>query len=205
MRGLIGKKIGMTQVYNGRGHLVPVSIIEVGPCKVTQVKYIEKDGHDAVQLGFFHRKKNRTTKPMNGHFGKAGVPPQLWLQEFEKVEDYNYKAGQEFTVFMFNEGDLVNVSGTSKGRGYAGVIKRHNFHRQPETHGQTEYLRHPGSIGQASDPSRVFKGMKMAGRYGGKKSSVKNLEVIKVDKENNLLYLKGAVPGANDNRIVVTK
>ena len=195
----------MSQVYNGRGHLVPVSIIEVGPCKVTQVKYVEKDGYGAVQLGFLHRKKNRTTKPMNGHFGKAGVPPQLWLQEFEKVEDYNYKAGQKFTVFMFNEGDLVNVSGTSKGRGYAGVIKRHNFHRQPETHGQTEYLRHPGSIGQASDPSRVFKGMKMAGRYGGKKSSVKNLEVIKVDKENNLLYLKGAVPGANDNRIVVTK
>ena len=205
MRGLIGKKIGMSQVYNGRGHLVPVSIIEVGPCKVTQVKYVEKDGYGAVQLGFLHRKKNRTTKPMNGHFGKAGVPPQLWLQEFEKVEDYNYKAGQEFTVSMFNEGDLVNVSGTSKGRGYAGVIKRHNFHRQPETHGQTEYLRHPGSIGQASDPSRVFKGMKMAGRYGGKKSSVKNLEVIKVDMENNLLYLKGAVPGANDNRIVVTK
>ncbi len=142
---------------------------------------------------------------MNGHFGKAGVPPQLWLQEFEKVEDYNYKAGQEFTVSVFNEGDLVNVSGTSKGRGYAGVIKRHNFHRQPETHGQTEYLRHPGSIGQASDPSRVFKGMKMAGRYGGKKSSVKNLEVIKVDMENNLLYLKGAVPGANNNRIAVTK
>ena len=205
MRGLIGKKIGMSQVYNGRGHLVPVSIIEVGPCKVTQVKYVEKDGYGAVQLGFLHRKKNRTTKPMNGHFGKAGVPPQLWLQEFEKVEDYNYKAGQEFTVSVFNEGDLVNVSGTSKGRGYAGVIKRHNFHRQPETHGQTEYLRHPGSIGQASDPSRVFKGMKMAGRYGGKKSSVKNLEVIKVNKENNLLYLKGAVPGANDNRIVVTK
>ena len=205
MRGLIGKKIGMTQVYNGKGYLVPVSIIEVGPCKVTQVKYVEKDGYDAVQLGFLNRKKNRTTKPMNGHFGKAGVPPQLWLQEFEKVEDYNYKAGQEFTVSMFNEGDLVNVSGTSKGRGYAGVIKRHNFHRQPETHGQTEYLRHPGSIGQASDPSRVFKGMKMAGRYGGKKSSVKNLEVIKVDMENNLLYLKGAVPGANNNRIAVTK
>ena len=205
MRGLIGKKIGMSQVYNGRGHLVPVSIIEVGPCKVTQVKYVEKDGYGAVQLGFLHRKKNRTTKPMNGHFGKSGVPPQLWLQEFEKVEDYNYKAGQEFTVSVFNEGDLVNVSGTSKGRGYAGVIKRHNFHRQPETHGQTEYLRHPGSIGQASDPSRVFKGMKMAGRYGGKKSSVKNLEVIKVEMENNLLYLKGAVPGANDNRIVVTK
>ena len=195
----------MSQVYNGRGHLVPVSIIEVGPCKVTQVKYVEKDGYGAVQLGFLHRKKNRTTKPMNGHFGKAGVPPQLWLQEFEKVEDYNYKAGQKFTVFMFNEGDLVNVSGTSKGRGYAGVIKRHNFHRQPETHGQTEYLRHPGSIGQASDPSRVFKGMKMAGRYGGKKSTVKNLEVIKVDKENNLLYLKGAIPGANNNRISVTK
>ena len=205
MRGLIGKKIGMTQVFNGIGHLIPVSIIEVGPCKVTQVKYTERDGYDAVQLGFSSRKKNRTTKPMNGHFEKAGVSPQLWLQEFEKVEDYNYKSGQEFTVSMFNVGDLVNVSGTSKGRGFAGVIKRHNFQRQPETHGQTEYLRHPGSIGQASNPSRVFKGMKMAGRYGGKKSSVKNLEVVKVDKENNLLYLKGAIPGANNNRITVTK
>ncbi|MDP6684408.1 MAG: 50S ribosomal protein L3 [Candidatus Marinimicrobia bacterium] len=205
MRGLIGRKIGMTQVYNGDGHLVPVSIVELGPCKVTQVKSTDEDGYEAVQLGFFQRKKNRTTKPMNGHYKKAGVPPQLWLQEFEKVEGYQYKTGQEFTVSMFNEGDLVSVAGTSKGRGFAGVIKRHNFHRQPETHGQTEYLRHPGSIGQASDPSRVFKGMKMAGRYGGKKSSVKNLEVIKVDKENNLLYLKGAVPGANKNRIAVTK
>ena len=205
MRGLIGKKIGMTQIYNENGDFIPVSVLEIGPCRVTQVKSTDKDGYEAVQLGFSKRKKNRTTKPMNGHFGKAGVPPQLWLKEFEKVEDYNYKAGQEFTVSMFNEGDLVNVSGTSKGRGYAGVIKRHNFHRQPKTHGQTEYLRHPGSIGQASDPSRVFKGMKMAGRYGGKKSSVKNLEVIKVDKENNLLYLRGAVPGANDNRIAVTK
>ncbi len=205
MRGLIGKKIGMTQVFNGMGHLIPVSIIEIGPCKVTQVKYAERDGYDAVQLGFSCRKKSRTTKPMNGHFEKAGVSPQLWLKEFEKVEDYNYKSGQKFTVSMFNVGDLVNVSGTSKGRGFAGVIKRHNFQRQPETQGQTEYLRHPGSIGQASDPSRVFKGMKMAGRYGGKKSSVKNLEVIKVDRENNLLYLKGAIPGANNNRIVVTK
>jgi len=205
MRGLIGKKIGMTQVFNGIGYLIPVSIVEVGPCKVTQVKYVERDGYDAVQLGFSYRKTNRTTKPMKGHFEKAGVPPQLWLQEFEKVEDYNYKSGQKFTVSMFNVGDMVSVSGKSKGRGFAGVIKRHNFQRQPETHGQTEYLRHPGSIGQASDPSRVFKGMKMAGRYGGKKSSVKNLEIIEIDRENNLLYLKGAIPGANNNRIAVTK
>ena len=205
MRGLIGKKIGMTLVFNEKGHLVPVSVVEICPCRVTQIKSAEKNGYEAVQLGFSQRKKKRTTKPMNGHFKKAGIHPQLWLQEFEKVEGYTYKNGQEFTVAMFNAGDLVNVSGTSKGRGYAGVIKRHNFHRQPETHGQTEYLRHPGSIGQASDPSRVFKGMKMAGRYGGKKSTVKNLEVIKVDKENNLLYLKGAIPGANNNRISVTK
>ena len=205
MRGLIGKKIGMTQIYNENGDLIPVSVLEIGPCRVTQVKSTDKDGYEAVQLGFSQRKKNRTTKPMTGHYEKAGVTPQLWIQEFEKVEGYNYKTGQEFTVSMFNEGDLVSVTGTSKGRGYAGVIKRHNFHRQPKTHGQTEYLRHPGSIGQASDPSRVFKGMKMAGRYGGKKSSVKNLKVIKVDKENNLLYLRGAVPGANKNRISVTK
>jgi len=137
MRGLIGKKIGMTQVFNEKGHLVPVSVAEIGPCRVTQIKSAEKNGYEAVQLGFSQRKKKRTTKPMNGHFKKAGIYPQLWLQEFEKVEGYNYKNGQEFTVAMFNAGDLVNVSGTSKGRGYAGVIKRHNFHRQPETHGQT--------------------------------------------------------------------
>lgn len=205
MRGLIGKKIGMSQIYNDEGNLIPVTIVELGPCKVTQVKSIETDGYNAVQLGFSQKKSNRTTKPLAGHYKKAGVSPQLWVQEFDTVEGYDYKTGQEFNVSIFNEGDLVDVSGVSKGRGFAGVIKRHNFHRQPETHGQTEYLRHPGSIGQASDPSRVFKGMKMAGRYGGKKSSVKNLEVVKVDLENNLLFLKGAVPGANKNRISVSK
>ena len=205
MRGLIGKKIGMSQIYNEEGNLIPVTIVELGPCKVTQVKSIATDGYNAVQLGFSQKKSNRTTKPLAGHYKKAGVLPQLWVQEFDIVEGYDYKAGQEFNVSIFNEGDLVDVSGVSKGRGFAGVIKRHNFQRQPETHGQTEYLRHPGSIGQASDPSRVFKGMKMAGRYGGKKSYVKNLEVVKVDLENNLLYLKGAVPGANKNRISVSK
>ncbi len=205
MRGLIGKKIGMSQIYNEEGNLIPVTIVELGPCKVTQVKSIETDGYNAVQLGFSQKKSNRTTKPLAGHYKKAGVLPQLWVQEFDIEEGYDYKAGQEFNVSIFNEGDLVDVSGVSKGRGFAGVIKRHNFQRQPETHGQTEYLRHPGSIGQASDPSRVFKGMRMAGRYGGKKSSVKNLEVVKVDLENNLLYLKGAVPGANKNRISVSK
>jgi len=205
MRGLIGKKIGMTQIYNDEGNLIPVTIVEAGPCNVTQIKSKTQDGYDAVQIGMFQRKKNRTSKPLKGHFKKAGVTPQLWVQEFEKVEGYDYKMGQQFNVKIFNEGDFVDVSGTSKGRGFAGVIKRHNFQRQPETHGQTEYLRHPGSIGQASDPSRVFKGMKMAGRYGGKTASVKNLEVVKVDSKNNLLYLKGAVPGANNNRVSVTK
>ena len=205
MRGLIGKKIGMTQVFNEKGHLVPVSVAEIGPCRVTQIKSAEKNGYEAVQLGFSQRKKKRTTKPMNGHFKKAGIYPQLWLQEFEKVEGYNYKNGQEFTVAMFNAGDLVNVSGTSKGRGYAGVIKRHNFHRQPETHGQTEYLRHPGSIGQASSPSRVFKGMRMAGRMGGEKVKVENLRVLKVVTEKNLLVVKGCVPGHKNSYVIIRK
>ena len=205
MRGLIGKKIGMTQVFDDEGHLIPVTVLETGPCRVTQVKTIEKEGYEAVQLGFSAKKKSRTSRPMIGHFSKAGLSPQLWLQEFEKVEGYEYKLGQQFKVSIFKEGEFVDVSGTSKGRGFAGVIKRHNFQRQPETHGQTEYLRHPGSIGQASDPSRVFKGMRMAGRYGGKKAMVKNLEVIKIDKNKNLLYLKGAVPGANMNKVVITK
>ena len=205
MRGLIGKKIGMSQIYSDYGDLIPVTVVELGPCTVTQVKSIDTDGYNAVQIGYLKKKVSRVSNPLIGHYKKAGVSPPLWVKEFEKVEGYDYKTGQVFNVSIFEEGDLVNVSGISKGRGFAGVIKRHNFQRQPETHGQTEYLRHPGSIGQASDPSRVFKGMRMAGRYGVKKAFVKNLEVMKVDVENNLLYLKGAVPGANKNKISVSK
>ena len=205
MRGLIGKKIGMTQVYNEEGTMVPVTIVEAGPCTVIQIKSINNDGYEAVQVGFGERKAKHVNKPLNGQFKKSGVQPKKILMEFNIVPGFNYKQGQEFNVSLFKEGDRVHVSGISKGAGFAGVIKRHNFHRQPETHGQTEYLRHPGSIGQASSPSRVFKGMRMAGHKGNKRVTVKNLEIVKVDIENNMLVIKGAVPGANNNIVAITK
>jgi len=205
MRGLIGKKIGMTQVYNEEGTMIPVTIVEAGPCTVIQVKSINNDGYEAVQVGFGERKAKHVNKPLNGQFKKSGVQPKKILMEFNIVPGFNYKQGQEFNVSLFKEGDRVHVSGISKGAGFAGVIKRHNFHRQPETHGQTEYLRHPGSIGQASSPSRVFKGMRMAGHKGNKRVTVKNLEIVKVDIENNMLVIKGAVPGANNKIVAITK
>ena len=205
MRGLIGKKIGMTQVYNEEGTMIPVTIVEAGPCTVIQVKSINNDGYEAVQVGFGERKAKHVNKPLNGQFKKSGVQPKKILMEFNIVPGFNYKEGQELNVSLFKEGDRVHVSGISKGAGFAGVIKRHNFHRQPETHGQTEYLRHPGSIGQASSPSRVFKGMRMAGHKGNKRVTVKNLEIVKVDIENNMLVIKGAVPGANNNIVAITK
>ena len=205
MRGLIGKKIGMTQVYNKEGAMIPVTIVEAGPCTVIQIKSINNDGYEAVQVGFGERKPKHVNKPLNGQFKKSGVQPKKILMEFNIVPGFNYKQGQEFNVSLFKEGDRVHVSGISKGAGFAGVIKRHNFHRQPETHGQTEYLRHPGSIGQASSPSRVFKGMRMAGHKGNKRVTVKNLEIVKVDIQNNMLVIKGAVPGANNNIVAITK
>ena len=205
MRGLIGKKMGMTQVYNEEGTMIPVTIVEAGPCTVIQVKSINNDGYEAVQVGFGKRKAKHVNKPLNGQFKKSGVQPKKILMEFNIVPGFNYEQGQEFNVSLFKEGDRIHVSGISKGAGFAGVIKRHNFHRQPETHGQTEYLRHPGSIGQASSPSRVFKGMRMAGHKGNKRVTVKNLEIVKVDIENNMLVIKGAVPGANNKIVAITK
>ena len=205
MRGLIGKKIGMTQVYNEKGNMIPVTLVEAGPCTVIQIKSVNNDGYEAVQVGFGERKPKHVNKPLNGQFKKSGVQPKKILMEFNIVPGFNYKQGQEFNVSLFKEGDRVHVSGISKGAGFAGVIKRHNFHRQPETHGQTEYLRHPGSIGQASSPSRVFKGMRMAGHKGNKRVTVKNLEIVKVDIQNNMLVIKGSVPGANNNIVAITK
>ena len=205
MRGLLGKKIGMTQIYAESGKVLPVTVVEAGPCVVTQVKTEKNDGYVAVQVGFEDRKDKHTTKPQKGHFDKAGTTPKRVVAEFQTVPGFEYKTGQAFTVSLFKVGDRVNVSGTSKGRGFAGVIKRHNFHMQNVTHGQSEYLRHPGSIGQASYPSRVFKGMKMAGHYGNKKVTVVNLEIVGVDTEKNQLYIKGAVPGAVNGYLTITK
>ncbi|MBT3945800.1 MAG: 50S ribosomal protein L3 [Candidatus Marinimicrobia bacterium] len=205
MRGLIGKKIGMTRVFDEGGRIVPVTVIEAGPCLVTQVKTAKRDGYEAVQVGFGDRKLKHTTKPLQGHFEAANISAQKVLVEFDKVPGFDYKSGQSFHVGLFNEGEFVSVSGTSKGKGFAGVIKRHNFARQRKTHGNGHTERAPGSIGQASDPSRVFPGMRMAGHHGNSKVTVENLEVVKVDIENNQLLVKGAVPGARNGTVIISK
>ena len=205
MRGLIGKKIGMTRIFNEDGAAVPVTVVQAGPCVITQVKNLEKDGYEAIQVGYLSRKPKHTSKPMQGHFDRAGVRPKKVLLEFEKVPGFDYKVGQSFHVGIFNQGDIVRVSGKSKGKGFTGVIKRHNFARQKKTHGTGHTERAPGSIGQASDPSRVFPGMRMAGRHGNKKVTIDNLEVVKVSKGNNQILIKGSVPGAKDGLLVITK
>jgi len=198
MRGLIGKKIGMTQVFKDGGQAVPVTVVEAGPCVVTQVKTQTKDGYDAVQVGFGERKAKHSNKALDGHFTKAGTDAKRFLAEFVPVPDYDYQTGQRFGVSLFKEGEYVDVAGTTKGHGFSGVMKRHGFGGGPKTHGQREHPRSAGSIGQASDPSRVFKGMKMAGQYGNKRMTVRNLEVVSIDKEKNQILLKGAIPGAKN-------
>ena len=205
MRGLIGKKIGMTRVFNATGRSIPVTVLEVGPCNVTQIKTVKKDGYDAVQLGFLELKKKHTTKPLEGHFKKNNVSPTKVLAEFKSVPDFDYKLGQIFNVSLFNEGDFVAVSGKSKGRGFSGTIKKYSFSTQRKTHGQGDTHRHVGSIGAASDPSRVFPGKKMPGRYGNKTVSVEGLEVIRVNESKNQLLVKGSVPGASNGIVYITR
>tara|TARA_B100000579_G_scaffold436173_1_gene461370 strand:+ start:1389 stop:2006 length:618 start_codon:yes stop_codon:yes gene_type:complete len=205
MRGLIGKKIGMTRVFDSSGVAIPVTILEAGPCQVTQVKTAERDGYDSVQVGFIEAKEKHLTKPLLGHFNKNSVSPKRVLVEFNKVPSFDYKTGQVFNVGIFKEGDFVTVSGKSKGRGFSGTIKKYSFSQQRKTHGQGDTHRHVGSIGAASYPSRVFPGKKMPGRYGNKKVSVKSLEIIKVDKDNNQLLIKGSIPGSANGIVMVTR
>ena len=205
MRGLLAKKLGMSRVFNSDGEVVPVTILNAGPCVVTQLKTLKNDGYEAVQVGFDTKKEKHLTKPLEGHFKKAGVNPLRILAEFDIVPGFNYALGATFHVGLFNQGDLIKVSGVSKGRGFTGVIKRHNFSRQKKTHGTGHTERAPGSIGQASDPSRVFPGMRMAGRHGNDKITAKNLEVVDIDEEKNYLIVKGSVPGANGSIVKIEK
>jgi large subunit ribosomal protein L3 len=205
MSGLLGKKIGMTRIFDEAGNVIPVTVVKVGPCYVTQVKTVQSDGYRAVQLGFDTKKEKNTTKPMMGHLEKAGVPPVRFLKEFLLKEDVEYKLGDIIKVDMFKPGDPIKVTGLSKGRGFAGAMKRHNFSGAQTTHGQSDRTRAPGSLGQSSYPSRVFKGMKMAGRMGNTRVSVKGLVVAKVDAENDLLFIKGAIPGARNSYVEVYK
>lgn len=205
MRGLLGKKIGMTRIFDEFGNVVPVTVLEAGPCVVTQMKTSSVDGYNSIQVGYLDKKPKRLPKALKGHFEKSGVSPKTFLAEFEKVPGFDYKLGQLFHVGIFREGDFVRVSGISKGKGFTGVIKRHNFSRQKKTHGTGHTERAPGSIGQASDPSRVFPGMRMAGRHGNSKVTVENLKVVKVERKNNQIFLKGAVPGAKNGVVVISK
>ena len=204
MPGLIGKKIGMTSVFSADGKNIPCTVIEVGPCVVTQVKTVETDGYEALQLGFQEKKEKHTTKPEMGHFKKAGVAPQRHLAEFKGFE--GYALGDTITVDLFTESDFVDVIGTSKGKGYQGVVKRHGFGGVGQTtHGQHNRLRAPGSIGACSYPAIVFKGMRMAGQMGNERVTVQNLQVIKVIPEHNILMIKGSIPGCNGSIVLIEK
>lgn len=203
MKSILGRKIGMTQVFNEDGMVIPTTVIEAGPIYVVQIKTVETDGYNAIQVGFKDMKEHRATMPKKGHFAKANVPVKKHLMEF-KVEDASlYSLGQEIKVDILSNALKVNVTGTSKGKGTAGPIKRWNQSTGPDSHG-SHYHRKPGSIGAASYPARVIKGMKMAGRMGHEQITVKNLEVVKVDAERNLLLLKGAVPGPKKGLVSIT-
>ena len=204
MPGLLGKKIGMTSVFSADGKNVPCTVIEAGPCVVTQVKTVEKDGYKAVQLAFGEKKEKNTTKPMMGIFKKAGTTPKAHLAEFKFDEEYNL--GDTITVELFADAQFVDVVGTSKGKGFQGVVKRHGFGGVGQkTHGQDDRFRAPGSIGACSYPAKVFKGMRMAGQMGNERVTVQNLEVIKILPENNLLIVKGSVPGSKGSIISILK
>ena len=205
MYGLIGKKIKMTQIFNDDGHVVPVTVVEAGPCTVSQIKNENNAGYNAVQLAYGQKSKKKTNKPMSGHLSKSGVETAKVIAEFKSIVDFDYKLGQKFDSSIFNVGEVIDVRAKSKGKGFAGTIKRHNFARQDATHGNKHTERAPGSIGQASWPSRVFKGMKMAGRKGSDNVTVQNLEIVDIDKENNLLFTKGAIPGANNAPVFLLK
>ena len=205
MPGLLGKKIGMTSVFSAEGKNIPGTVIEVGPCVVTQVKTVAKDGYDAVQLGFGDQKEKHLTAPELGHFKKAGVAPKRYLAEFKGFEG-QYSAGDTITAELFNESDFVDVVGISKGKGYQGVVKRHGFGGVGQsTHGQHNRLRAPGSVGACSYPAKVFKGMRMAGQMGNRQVTVQNLQVIKVIPEHNIIMLKGSIPGSKGSIISIEK
>jgi len=204
MPGIIGKKVGMTSIYSAEGKAMPCTVIEAGPCVVTQIKTQDRDGYDAIQLGFGERKEKNTPNAMKGHFKKSNTEPKAKLVEFDGFEDLNL--GDTVQVDIFEEGEFVTVAGTSKGKGFQGVVKRHNFGGVGQaTHGQHNRLRAPGSIGAASYPARVFKGMRMAGQMGNASVKVEKLQVLKVLADKNLIVVKGSVPGHKGSTVVIEK
>ena len=206
MRGLLGKKVGMTRIFDDNGNAVPVTVLQAGPCTVTQVKTVNNDGYEAVQLGFDDKPDKKVNKSISGHFNKAKVDPKKKLAEFKMNFEEDLKLGDTITVEHFKEGEFVDISAISKGKGFQGVVKRHGFSGVGQsTHGQHNRLRAPGSIGAASYPARVFKGMRMAGQTGAEKVKIQNLIVLKVLPEKNVLVVKGSVPGHKNSYVIVQK
>ena len=201
-KGIIGKKIGMTQIFDANGNVIPVTVIEAGPCTVTQKKTVETDGYDAIQLGFMDVAEKKLTKPEAGHFAKAGVSCKKHLKEFRLDDISGFNTGDTVTADIFAAGEKVDVTGITKGHGYSGVIKRWNHHHLRMTHGTGPIHRQPGSMG-VIDPARIFKNKKMAGQYGNEQVTVQNLKVVKIDSEKNLIAIKGAIPGAKDGIVFI--
>ena len=201
-KAILTTKVGMTQIFNEDGVLTPVTVLQAGPCVVTQVKTEENDGYEAVQVGFADKKEKSVNKPEKGHFDKAGVAPKKFVREFKFENTSEYRVGQEIKADIFEAGDKIDATATSKGKGYAGDIKRHGLSTGPKTHG-SKYHRHAGSNGMASDPSKVFKGKKMPGQMGSERVTIQNLEVVKVDAENNIILVKGAVPGPKKSLVML--
>ncbi len=205
MSGIIGKKIGMTSLYNTDGTIVPCTLIEAGPCVVTQIKSVDTDGYNAVQLGYGEKKEKHTTKPLLGHFAKAKTTPKRKVVEFKGFET-SFTLGETVTCELFEVGDFVDAIGTSKGKGFQGVVKRHGFGGVGgQTHGQHNRGRHPGSIGACSFPARVFKGIRMAGRLGGVRVKIQNLQILKVISDKNLIVVSGSIPGAKNSFVILEK
>ncbi len=202
-KAIIGKKIGMTQIFEETGKVIPVTVVEAGPCVVVQKKTMENDGYESVQLGFGDVKANKVIKPLAGHFKKHNVAPKKTLKEFRLADINVYNEGDIVKADTFAVGDAVDVSGTSKGKGFSGTIKRYNGHRLKETHGSGPVHRHAGSMGACSDPSRIYKGKKMPGQLGNEKVTVQNLEIVKIDAENNLIAIKGAIPGPKGGVVTI--
>jgi len=205
MKGILGKKIGMTRIFDEDGKVIPVTVIQAGPCFVTQKKTVERNGYSAIQLGFEEVKPKSLTRPELMHLKKKKLPPLRYLREIRVKESEldNYEEGQKIGVGIFDVGDRVDVTGYSKGRGFAGVVKRHGFRGGPKTHGQSDRHRAPGSIGQTTTPGRVYKGKRMAGHMGNERVTIQNLEVVLVDPERNLLAVKGSVPGARNSLLII--
>ncbi len=203
--GIIGRKIGMTKIFDANGEIVPVTVIEAGPCSIVQIRTKEKNGYQALQIGFGEKRKKLFTKPLLGHFEKVKLEPKRFLREVEAVIDDKIQIGGEVKVDIFHTGDKVNISGISKGHGFQGGVRRHHFAGGPKSHGQSDRLRAPGSIGGSSFPSHTWKGQKMAGRMGGKQITVKNLKIVEVDLAKNLLLVEGAVPGKKNSLLAIKK